>query len=603
MRETRKRAWHNVRKNETTRLPRRYIFLGTEPRTERTKTGHVQMWRLGVACYMVAEKGQRARERYTEYSEPKALWDDVTAHCRPNTRTILYAHNIGIHARLSALFTHLPEIGWRLTAHNITPRGTWMEWSLDGATLVMVDSTTIFAVKTAQIGTWFGLGRARIGADTDDDGPWYKRCRRDVEILKTGICAYLAWIEEADLGNWQLTGSGQSWATYRHKFLTHKMVVHDDEAALTAERRAMWAGRCEAYWIGELRGQTVSEWDFTQSYARIAGSCNVPVRLIGPMPTGYDWRRIVASEQSALLAEVEVETDVPVLPTSKDGRILWPIGRFTTTVWDVEIKAAIEAGAKVTVRKGWLYRLQPALKSWAEWIIELLDSPDNVCPAWRKAILKHWSRALIGRLAMTYSSWEEWAESPEMKVERGRLYDLDTKEEYDVMQIGRGIWRDVGRVESPNSMPMITGYIQAIARVQLWQVMRALPPKVLLYVDTDSLLVTQEHHNTLADIASRVTGNALRLKRSWDGFAIYGPRQIVTGDQVRASGIPTGATRTAKRHFAGEVWDSLPEAMSKGNASRVVIRGREWHITGTDKRRMSIGIGWTQPIVLDSPSP
>lgn len=562
----------------------------------RVKVGNEQTWRLGVACYVVAEKGEKAKERWVDYSDPRALWVDVSAHCRKDARTVLWAHNLGYDARIGGVFRFMPELGWRLVAHNITAKGTWLEWRRDGCTLVMVDSTTVFATKIAKVGQYFGLGKLDVDFLSDDDAEWLERCRRDVEILKTSMMAYLQWIEEADLGNWQMTGSGQSWAAFRHKFLTHKMTIHDDEDALVAERRAMWAGRCEAYWHGELKGQTVCEFDFTQSYMTIARDHPVPVRLIGPMPAGYDWRRIVASETSALLAEVEVETDVPVLPASKDGRILWPVGRFTTTVWDVELAEAIKAGAKVTVKRGWLYRLQPALKAWAEWTIGQLAESDATVPAWQKSILKHWSRALIGRLAMTYNSWEQFGTVPNQQVSRSRLVDIDTNEEYDIMQVGNDVWADAGRVESPNSMPMVTGYIQAIARVRLWRVMDSLPPNVLLYVDTDSLLVTQRNLSVVEEVAASPIGHGLRLKRSWDGFAIFGPRQIVTGRQVRVSGVPSNAQQSSRGKYQGVVWDTLPGALSRGHTNKVIIRDREWTVLGIDRRRDGIGLGWTKAI-------
>lgn len=562
----------------------------------RVAVGAEQRWRLGVACYVVAEKNSPARERWADYKSPARLWSDVSDHCRKDARTVLWAHNLGYDARISGVFEHLPRLGWRLVAHNITTKGSWLEWRRNGATLIMADSTTVFAQKIARIGQWFGIGKLDVEMAEEDDEVWLARCRRDVEILKTAMMAYLEWIEKADLGNWQMTGAGQSWAAFRHRFLTHKMTIHDDEEALHAERRAMWAGRCEAYWHGELRGQTVVEFDFTQSYVRIARDNPVPVKLLGPMPRGYDWRRIVDSTASALLAEVEIETDTPVVPASKDGRILWPIGRFTTTLWDVEIAAAVEAGAKVTVVKGWLYRLQPALREWANWTIERLESGDSETPAWQKSILKHWSRALIGRMAMTYNSWEQFGTVAQQRVARSRIVDIDTGEEYDMMQVGYDVWTDAGRVESPNSMPMVTGYIQAIARVRLWRVMQQLPPKTLLYVDTDSLLVTQQHRSIVEEVASSDIGEGLRLKRSWDGFAIYGPRQIVTGPQVRVSGVPTGAQQSGRGTYQGVVWDSLPGALSRGHTDRVIIRDREWHVLGTDHRRYSVGIGWTQPI-------
>lgn len=562
----------------------------------RVAVGAEQRWRLGVACFVVAEKGAQKRERWSDYTDPRKLWQDASDFCRRDTRTILWAHNLGYDARISGVFEHLPSLGWRLVAHNITAKGTWLEWRRDGATLVMACSTTVFAQKIARLGQWFGLGKVYVDMSEEDDAVWLARCRQDVEILKTAMLSYLKWLEEADLGNWQMTGAGQSWAAFRHRFLTHKMTIHDDEDALTAERRAMWAGRCEAYWRGEIKAQTVVEYDFTQSYVTIARDNPVPVKLLGPMPRNYDWRRIVDSPSSALLAEVEVETDAPVLPATQNGRILWPVGRFTTTVWDVELKAAIAEGAKITVKRGWLYRLQPALREWATWTINQLESPDRDVPAWQKSVLKHWSRALIGRMAMTYNSWEEFGTVPFQGVKRSRLVDLDTNEEYDLMQVGYDVWADAGRVESPNSMPMVTGYIQAIARVRLWRVMRELPPNVLLYVDTDSLLTTQQHQHVIEKIASSPIGEGLRLKRSWDGFAIYGPRQVVTGPQVRVSGVPSDARQSERGKYRGVVWDTLPGALNRGHTDRVIIRDREWHITGTDHRREGTGFGWTRPI-------
>jgi len=242
--------------------------------------------------------------------------------------------------------------------------------------------------------------------------------------------------------------------------------------------------------------------------------------------------------------------------------------------------------------------LQPALKAWAEWVIGKLAGTDRDVPAWQKDVLKHWSRALIGRTAMTYASWEEWAESPVQKVETSRLYDMDSGEEYDLMQVGNTIWRDAGRAESPNSMPMIAGYVQAIARVRLWDVMRALPEHVLLYVDTDSILVTSRHFDVMSEVSRSITGGDLRLKRSWDGFAIYGPRQIITGERVRVSGVPTTASRSGKNTYKGEVWDSLAGGLERGHIDSVTVRGREWHVTGTDHRRHTAGVGWTEPIMV-----
>lgn len=598
MRMTDDRSWHYVKRNETTRIPRRHIFLDTEARSDATPNGQIQRWRLAVACFQRSPKGKKHYERWAQFSDPVGLWRAVSEHTGKDDRTILWAHNLAYDVRISEAFTILPDLGWRLVSHNLAPRGTWLQWKKGKASLVMVDSVAIFPTTLAQVGKTVGLGKPDLPSFDDSDSAWFERCTADVRILATAVNNYLAWLESEDLGNWQLTGAGQSWAAFRHRFMTHRLLVHGDDTALAAERRAMWTGRCEAYWHGTLDRQVVHEWDLTLAYARIARDISVPVRYLGPMPQGYDWRGTVESPNVALLANVQITTDTPVVPTEIDGRIVWPVGTFKTTLWDSEIKAALRAGADIQVEAGWLYRLRPALKAWADWLISQLEDTSGMVPAWRCIILKHWARALIGRMAMTYTQWEEYATTDDNKVRRSTVYDRDSREEYEIMQVGGTIWRDTGRVEWSQSMPMVTGYIQAACRVRLWEIMQALPEKVVLYVDTDSLLTTDKHMATMETVARSAIGHGLRLKRSWDGFAIYGPRQVRTGNQLRVSGVPRRAQRVARHTYSGEIWESLSVSLRNAQPGRIVIRNRTWTLTGVDRRRIGYGIGWTNPITV-----
>jgi hypothetical protein len=131
--------------------------------------------------------------------------------------------------------------------------------------------------------------------------------------------------------------------------------------------------------------------------------------------------------------------------------------------------------------------------------------------------------------------------------------------------------------------------------------MQALPKGALLYVDTDSILVTDRWLRAVHDIAGSPVGLGLRLKRSWDGFAIYGPRQIVTGTQIRVAGIPRTATPIGPRQFAGEVWESLATSLRHGDPTRVITRDRVWNVRGVDNRRVGPSLGWTQPIRIPPP--
>jgi len=596
---TEQRVWHYVRPNEQTRVPRSLIVFDTEASTARVPGGHEQTWKVAVAWFSKSRKGRAPVQSEGVYLTPVDLWQAVTDHCRRSGRTVMWAHNLGYDARISSAFLDLPQLGWALVAHNVAPRGTWLVWRRERATLTMVDTASVWPTTLASIGKWFGLSKPELPGPDAPMAEWVERCRADVLITRTAVMAYLDWIETADMGNWQFTGAGMAWSAFRHKFLRHNMLVHADEDALAAERRAMWTGRCEAYWHGSIGYQEIQEWDFETAYAQIARDFNVPCQLLGAVGPRSAWRRALDDPQLAILAEVTVTTSVPTVPTLHDGRILWPVGTFRTTLWDVELRAAIDDGATVTFHRGWLYRARPALAEWAQWVIDQIHAPAGQCPLWLKAILKHWSRALVGRFAMTYSTWELWADMPTMAAERRTLIDEIEQRTYDLMHVGSDMWRESGTVEWAQSMPAVTGYVMAACRVRLWRLIRVMPPGSVLYCDTDSLLIGDQWVSTILDITQIGVGKGLRLKSTYRGFSIRGPRQIVTGERVRMAGVPVLAQRVGRDDFAGSVWESLDVALRAGRPDAVRTFDRRWHVAGTDRRRRGRGVGWTTPYKLD----
>jgi hypothetical protein len=523
----------------------------------------------------------------------------VDAWTGKRARTVVWAHNLGYDVRISQALTILPRHGWTLEAHNLARQGAWFVWTKGDARLILVDSASVYTTTLAAVGKAFGMAKPPLPSDMDSDDRWLLRCRADVAILATAMKAYLRWVETEDLGNWQFTGAGQSWAAFRHRFMDHKLLVHGDEDALRAERRAMWTGRTEAYYHGRVPASRTDEWDLTLAYARIARDTPLPTKFMGEMPNGYPWERILYNSKVALLAECTVETKRPVVPASTGNRILWPVGRFTTVLWDCEIRALLRSGATVSVDRGWFYRTTPALNRWGGWIIDGLSHIDSTATEWQKLILKHWARALIGRFAMSFTQWDEFARAPHQDVRQIMGYDTRTGEDFQLTHIGDKIWRSGGVKEWANSMPAVTGYVMAECRVRMWEMMEALGQHRVLYCDTDSLMVSAEYHDDVAALTRTPLGEGLRLKKSWIGVKIYGPRQIITEGQVRVSGIPRGAVRVDETTFDGEVWESLTESARKGRPGEVRQIHRPWKLAGVDSRRIGPKQGWTVAVEVE----
>lgn len=581
------RIVHYVRYNETTRQPRRHVLIDTEAHRLPHRRGEQQTWRCGVAVFR-AQEGRREPERRSgRYETPEELWEAVSAFTRPRKRTVVWAHNLAYDLRIAAAFDLLPQLGWTLQDLNVGRQSTWCRWRRGDASLVMVDSASVFNCSLEELGRDFNVPKMPLPYEDSSAEEWFTRCERDVEILELAVMNYLAWIEADDFGVWQMTGAGQSWAAWRHRFLEHKVLVHDDPAALAAERRAMWTGRCEAWWHGADKSGRIWEYDLELAYCRLASEIDVPTRFMAFMPKVSIRRWQQLTKEYAVVADVTITTSVPVVPTHHEKRILWPVGTFKTTLWDVELQAALDAGAEVTLHRCWVYRKEPALRAWATWILDTLLDKENPPPNWQKRVLKHWSRALIGRFAMRYSKWEPFATAPDNDVCILPGVNADTGDEYTLMRAGRQVLSRSAQREGDNSVPAITGYVMAACRVRLWKIMQAVGESGLLYVDTDSVMVTGPGRRAIDNLPSEVAGWGLRLKRSWRGFEIRGPRNITTGDLDRISGVPRRATRQKENEWHGEVWQSLDESLRTGTAASVLVAGRTWRLRGTDRRRVA----------------
>ena len=582
----------------TTRIPANHLALVAETRTARTAGGHEETFRLAAF-----QGGQRSEAGVTWYAQcfehsPGAMWDLFHLKTPHEGVTFLWVHDLQRVVRIVQLLQRLPEAGWQLDALSLNPGAPWMVFRRKRATLKVVDLMSIWPTTLERIGQYFGLAQRER---PDEDAPvlsWVAYARRNLEIVTGAVSAYVHWIERNDLGSLSVTGNGQAWQAFRRRFMPYGILVHHDEDLLAMERRAMWTGRCEAYWRGALPMEEVDEWDFSSAHNNIALTHDMPTFPHGPIATIGKAREAVADNKYHVLAEVEVHVDKPVVPTLRGGHIVWPTGAFRTTLWSPELRLLFDAGHDVRLLRGWAYRRAPALQHWAAWVRAHLDADDDVVPAWAKDLVKRWGNTLVGRFAMRYPKWRKLGRASVADVFCTPCVSLQSEEEYLLMQVGYDVWQQEGLAAPRNSAPMITGYVMSAMRAQLWRCMTALPAQALLYVDTDSLLVLDQWRSAMERLAKTEEGQGLRLKRSWKGMQIYGPRQLVTGDSVRISGLPKVARRVDRERWEGETVESLQAAMAARSATMVRLADREWRVEGVDTRRMGAGFGWTQPFHL-----
>jgi len=593
---------HYIRGNDSARIPSRFIILDTEADRSKDKKGEVQTWGLAVARYIVWRKDGTITSSTMRYETPKELWSDVSEFTRRGRRTVLYAHNLNYDLRISQALSILPVMSWTLRDIRLDGRGSWSKWSREKASLALCDSASIFPAKLAELATMFGMTKLPLPS-CDQREMLFRRCEMDVSILSAAIIQYVTWLRTGSLGNWQMTGASQSWSHWRHQHYTHKILVHDNSEVLAAERAAMYSGRCEAFRWGNQTKGPYYEYDWQNSYPRIARDNELPTRYIGRVtaPNPNSFGRLL--RKYAVLAELEITTTVPCVPSEYDGRVLWPTGTFISTLWDPEISLLGEHGATFRVRRAWLYQRQPALKGWAEWILSSLHDRSDTIEPWKKLILKHWSRALIGRFGMRYTTWEHFATAPVSRVAISDLYNSDNGSMTELMQVGTDIYIAGDVKEIDDGCPQITGYVMSAARAKLWRAYSAIGSEHVLYVDTDSLIVDSNGHQTIQKGREDTLFDGLRSKGRYRNVHIYGPRAIICDRSPTVAGMPKCATKTGKNEYTGEVWRGGKESVRVGEHDSVRIRIRPFTLKYNEHRRAFLADGTTLPYKLPGYTP
>lgn len=588
----------------STNTPRRLLWLDCATRPEREQGLLVQRWAGGALGRTHWTSRNQVRKDVTEWhADLSSLWDTVDRFCLHRRRTVLWAYDLATQLRVSAGLLALPERGWTLDSIVLERTSGWAKFSDGDRTLLMVD-----------IRSWAPVDFGKLAHDIEDTqhrlhgfsaGPDYHPSKHKwrVSIIRDAALQILEWIEAEGLGPFRPTGSGQSYVAYRRRFMGHKLLVHDDIARLEAERAAMHTGRCEAWQHGKLLNGPFVEYDMYAAYCTIARDCDVPVvaRQEIRRPTVAGVRK--AMQTDSVLAHVTVTTQVPCLPARMDGRTVWPVGTFRTWLWDPELQMAFDYADKVEVSHAYRYTRAPALRTFAEWVLEGMGAQEQIYGPVPKRVLKHWSRCLVGRLGLRYRSWQRFGTCPEADLRLVTYIDVDEGTSTDLLCAGHDRFILTDMQEATESLPQIPSWVMSECRRRLWGMMVGLGLERVVYIDTDSLIVDTRGGELVPRAQVTLHKMGWVRKGLYRRLTIHGPRNYTADTDRHVAGLPLTARQVAPLEFTGHVMQSVKESMRAGRLDCVAQIPRRFVLDAPDLRRQHLPDGRTAPYEVTLPTP
>lgn len=591
---------HWLRQNAANRVPRRLVTLNAQARSVRERRQTHYVFRAGAGVLDLLDKQGRAeREGNVQlFTDQRALWEWVASCTATSHRTVAFAYNLSYVLRLTDALDVLPELGFEASRVVLSDYSCWARFAKGGRTLMLCDLRSWLPFAPGVIAGDLNRPSPRQPKLDAPDGDWLRYAARNVELVRAATRNIVEWLHDDDLGDFRPTGHAQASACFRHRFLEPRSVlVHWSGPVRDAERRSAWTGRAEVWQPGVHHGP-VTEYDYSAAYAWIAEHENLPARLLGPAAIRNKHELPERSETRSWLYEVEVATEVPTVPCELDGRILWPVGSFTTTLWDHELRIAIEEGATIRLRRAWLYESAPVLRGWARWVLATLDGAPPGDDPLRRRIVKVWSRSLIGRFALRYPTLTPLRTEDDAAVKIATVWDARLDRAVREVQIGRDVFEQDGVSDGADSTPQIMAAVMGHARVRLWRTMRACGLENVLYVDTDSVLVNAEGARRIDARLRQGHFPGLRVKATYKRADLRAPRNLELDEERRVSGLPRTAALRPDGKFDAEVWEGIGASLRRRRPSGVFKLQRTFTVGQEDNRRLHTGNGSSTPYVL-----
>lgn len=619
------RTGHKLKRNHSNALPRYVIALDTEtlPTTDQTRPNACShRFRLGVTVSGRLANGVMVGTKVNHFSDTDSLWQSIYAMTGDRHTTWLICHN----ALFDMIVAGMPQeflegrisVDWprskrkREDNNEENPQAMGLciiegpptiiavrVGSTQGR-LVIVDTLNWFPCPLSDLGTAIGLEKLPMPAFEDSDSEWFSYCTRDAEIVYSTFNRLVKWVKDNDFGMFRYTAAAQSFAAYRHRFMEHQIYVHDNEYVRTLERQGYFGGRTEVFRMG-TGAETVHQLDCNSLFPSVMGNGYFPALL-----DRYEHRHEYLSllpviDYSAATAEVEICTREPIFPVRTNDRVVYPVGRFTTTLCGLELFAAVKRGYVIGVRSWAEYKLRPIFELFVDelWTMRQQYKADG--NKLYERFVKGVMNSLYGKFGQLSPDWIN-AEKNLSSLPWSRWSELDqaTGQRTEYRSFGWQIQKHDGRHEIAGTFVAISAFITSAARMRMNWLRGCAGACNVYYQGIDSLIVNDRGLENLRrhnEVSQNEIGK-LRLEVSTDCLDIWGCCQYKIGDKLVMS---SRSSRTVQDE-AGEIMQKkfiAKDDLFNGAAiNHVTEINLPWHMSADYHKGLVGADGWIAPLEI-----
>lgn len=475
--------------------------------------------------------------------------------------------------------------------------------------LVIVDTLNWFQCPLSDLGRSLGTEKLPMPEFSASDEDWFTYCERDTEITFNSFVGLIQWVKDNDMGMFRYTGPAQAMAAFRHRFMEHDILVHDNLPVKVLERSAYFGGRFECWKIGEIN-ETVHQFDVNALFPSVMLGNLFPTKLEN-YNLSSNWRAVdQVSVGNHSVAEVLLDCTADEYPYRTERGVCFPTGRFRTTLCGSELERALHSGVVRSVRSLANYRTDTIFSKWVRDLWAMRSEYKAGGNQLYERFVKTLMNSLYGKFGQRAPEWENvptrldalpwmtWvdfdASTGQRHVYRSFGWEVQRQQDRESRhhaELDVTDWDShatvFGKGEIESSFIAISAFVTAHARMRMNDLRRIAGQANVYYQGVDSLIVNNEGKLALersGEVSETELGK-LRLQMSANYGRINGCSDYRIGEKVVLAGLARPqpgleTERNLQRSFAakpflfkGHACDYVMEQLSEWNKNHTYWKG------------------------------
>ena len=590
---------HIIKANKTVRHPLEWIFFDIESTIEKPDKGiKEQFFKLGWGLYYRFRANDiKDTEEYFYFDNPYKFWEWVDSKARNNSKLMLVAHNASFDFMGSAGFIHLQKLGWEMGKPIITSNLFIIKFSKGDKKIVLFDWLQIMRTSLKKIGDFIGVPKGDINFNTCSDIELKEYCKQDVVVLKEAVISWLKFLQFNDLGNFAITISGQSYNAFRHRFMNNDIYIHNHDFILELENRSYRGGRTEAFYIGHIP-EEIYYLDINSMYPTVMENNLYPVKFI-KYEHGLNIKELSEYlDNYSIIADISIKINEPAIGY-KAERLLFPIGNFPVTVTTPELKYLIEHDNIKTVGLVAIYEHEKIFTDYVRFFYGLREDYKKQNNMLGSQLTKLFLNSLYGKFGQKVKESKVIGNSSEDFVGAERVYDIDNKENYNLLYYGGKIIKEQSTESySYDSFPAVASHVTAFARMLLWNYIKIAGRENVYYSDTDSIMTNKTGYNNLKEYIHETKLGYLALENIGENVTIKGVKDYIFNDNVKIKGISKNDIKLSENRYLHRRIMKPRSMFRHGHDSGLYVQAMIKNLSREYKKGTVTGTGWVKPYLL-----